>query len=99
LLKRTEVLGGYDLAKYRSERVFATASDGTRIPISLVYRIDLRRDGPQPLFLYGYGSYGHSLPDSFSSSRLSLLDRGVIYAVAHIRAAAKWARCGTTKAK
>jgi oligopeptidase B len=85
LLKQTEVLGGYDPQRYRSERVLATAADGTKIPISLVYRADLRKAGPQPLFLYGYGSYGYSLPDSFSSSRLSLLDRGVIYAVAHVR--------------
>ncbi len=85
LLKQTEVLGGYDPARYKSERVWASAGDGTRIPISLVYRADLRAGGPQPLLLYGYGSYGISLPDNFAAPRLSLLDRGVIYAIAHIR--------------
>ncbi|MBW8782415.1 MAG: S9 family peptidase [Verrucomicrobia bacterium] len=84
-LKQTEIVGGYDASRYVSERLFATADDGTRIPISLVYRRDLRRTEPQPLLLYGYGSYGFSLPDSFSSNRLSLLDRGLIYAVAHVR--------------
>lgn len=85
LLKQTEIPGGYDASRYVSERLFATAADGTRIAIALVYRKDLRAKGPQPLLLYGYGSYGYSLPDSFSSTRLSLLDRGVIYAQAHIR--------------
>jgi len=85
LLKQTPVLGGYDPAQYASERVYATAADGTRVPVSLVYRKELKRDGARPLLLYGYGSYGHSIPVSFSSSRLSLLDRGVIYALAHIR--------------
>ncbi len=85
LVKQTEVRGGYDASLYASERVFTTASDGTRVPISLVYRKDLRRDGQRPLFLYGYGSYGFSLPILFQSERLSLLDRGVIYAMAHIR--------------
>ncbi|MFN2597427.1 MAG: S9 family peptidase [Pyrinomonadaceae bacterium] len=85
LRKRTEVLGGFDPANYTSERVFATASDGTRIPISLVYRKGLRRDGRAPLLLYGYGSYGISTDPTFSSNRLSLLDRGFVYAIAHIR--------------
>jgi oligopeptidase B len=92
LLKREEVLGGYDPAEYRSERVFATARDGTRVPVSLVYRRDLRRDGPQPLLLYGYGSYGASMDPGFSSLRLSLLDRGVIYAIAHIRGGQEFGR-------
>jgi oligopeptidase B len=92
LLKREAVLGGYDPAEYRSERVFATARDGTRVPVSLVYRRDLRRDGPQPLLLYGYGSYGASMDPSFSSLRLSLLDRGVIYAIAHIRGGQEFGR-------
>jgi oligopeptidase B len=92
LLKREEVLGGYDPSEYRSERVFATARDGTRVPVSLVYRRDLRRDGPQPLLLYGYGSYGASMDPGFSSLRLSLLDRGVIYAVAHIRGGQEFGR-------
>ena len=85
VLKQTEVLGGYSPADYRSERIWATATDGTKIPVSLVWRADRRTSGPRPLFLYGYGSYGANIPDNFSSARLSLLDRGVIYAIAHIR--------------
>ncbi len=85
LLKRTEVLGGYDPARYRTERVHATAPDGTRIPISLVCRADTPRDGTSPLLLTGYGAYGHPYPVLFSSTRLSLLDRGVAVAIAHIR--------------
>ena len=85
LLKRTEVLGGYDPQNYKSERILATASDGVKIPISLVYRKDRRLSGAQPLLLDGYGSYGISSDVRFSSSRLSLLDRGVIFAEAHIR--------------
>jgi oligopeptidase B len=85
LLKRTEVLGGYDPAEYHSERFFTTARDGTNVPVSLVYRRDLRASGPQPLLLYGYGSYGLSTNPSFSSIRLSLLDRGFVYAIAHVR--------------
>ena len=85
LLKRQPVLGSYDPKLYQSERVYATAKDGTRIPVSLHYRKDLKRDGKRPMLLYAYGSYGHPLDISFSSSRLSLVDRGVVYAVAHIR--------------
>ena len=85
LLKQTEVPGGFDRANYQSERVFATASDGTKIPMSVVYRKGTKLDGSAPLLLYGYGSYGISIPPTFSSSRLSLLDRGVVYAIAHIR--------------
>ena len=85
LLKQTEVPGGFDRTNYTSERVFATASDGTRIPMSLVYRKGVKLDGSAPLLLYAYGSYGISIPPTFSSSRLSLLDRGVIFAIAHIR--------------
>lgn len=85
LLKRDEVLGGYDPAEYRSERLFTTARDGTRVPVSLVYRRDLRKGAAQPLLLYGYGSYGSSMNPTFSSIRLTLLDRGFIYAIAHIR--------------
>ncbi len=85
LLKQTPVLGGYDAKKYQSERIYATATDGTKIPISLVYRKDLKRDGSRPMLLQGYGSYGYPYPISFSQSRLSLLDRGVIVAIAHIR--------------
>jgi oligopeptidase B len=85
LLKQTEVLGGYDASRYQSERILATASDGTRIPISLVYLKGVARDGRAPMLLEGYGSYGHSFPITFSSNDVSLLDRGVIVAVAHIR--------------
>ena len=85
LLKQTEVLGGYDPAQYRSERLYATAPDGTRVPISLVARADTPRDGTSPMLLVGYGAYGIAYPASFSSSRLSLLDRGVTVAIAHVR--------------
>jgi oligopeptidase B len=85
LLKQTEVPGGFDRSNYQSERVFATASDGTKIPISVVYRKGVKMDGSAPLLLYGYGSYGYSIAPTFSSSRLSLLDRGVIFAIGHIR--------------
>jgi len=85
LRKRKEVRGGYDPSLYATERVFATAPDGIRVPISLVYRKDAARDGTGPLYLYGYGSYGFPLPIAFSSNRLSLLDRGVVIALAHVR--------------
>jgi oligopeptidase B len=85
MLKRNEVLGGYDPALYTSERTWATASDGARIPISLVYRKPLVKDGKRPLFLYAYGSYGSSTDPNFSSNLLSLIDRGFVYAIAHIR--------------
>jgi oligopeptidase B len=85
LRKQQPVLGDYDVAQYVSERLHALAPDGTRIPLSIVYQRDTPRDGSAPLLLYGYGSYGISVPVNFSSNRLSLLDRGVIYAVAHIR--------------
>jgi oligopeptidase B len=85
LLKQTEVPGGFDRSNYKSERVFATASDGTKIPMSVVYRKGVKLDGSAPMLLYAYGSYGISIPPTFSSNRLSLLDRGVIYVIAHIR--------------
>ncbi len=85
LRKQTEVLGGYDPARYRSERVWATAPDGARVPISLVAQKDAPRDGSAPLLLAGYGAYGLPYPVTFSSSRLSLLDRGLTFAIAHIR--------------
>jgi oligopeptidase B len=85
LVKQTEVPGGFERANYVSERVFATASDGTKIPISLVYRKGAKRDGSAPMLLYAYGSYGVSIPPTFSPSRLTLLDRGVVYAIAHVR--------------
>ena len=85
LLKRTEVLGGFDPAGYQSERIFATAKDGAKVPIALVYRKGVNPHGRNPLVLYAYGSYGASTPDSFSTNRLALLNRGVVYAIAHIR--------------
>jgi oligopeptidase B len=85
LRKQQPVLGGYNPTQYVSERLFARAPDGTTIPLSVVYRRDTPRDASAPLLLYGYGSYGLSVSVSFSSNRLSLLDRGVIYAVAHVR--------------
>jgi oligopeptidase B len=85
LLKQTEVPGGYDASKYQSERVWATAKDGVKVPVSIVYRKDLKKDGSNPLYVYAYGSYGATLSDTFNSMRLSLLDRGVVMAYAHIR--------------
>jgi len=85
LLKRQEVLGGYDPANYATERLWATARDGARVPISIVQRKDFRKDGKGSLFLYAYGSYGYGMPAFFDSSRFSLLDRGMAFAVAHIR--------------
>jgi oligopeptidase B len=88
LKKETPVLGGYDRSQYVSERLNATAADGALVPISLVYKKGIERNGNTPLLLYGYGSYGHSHTIGFSSIRLSLLDRGVIYAIAHVRGGA-----------
>ena len=85
LLKRTEVLGGYDPDRYQSERRYATAKDGTKIPISLVYKKGFVADGKAPLWLNGYGSYGIPAFAGFNSSRFSLLDRGFVFAIAHIR--------------
>ena len=85
LLKQLEIPGGLDRTLYASERIHATAPDGVQVPISLVYRKDKREPGSNPLYVYGYGSYGYSLPLSFSSNRLSLLDRGIVMAYAHIR--------------
>ncbi len=84
LLKQFEVLN-YDKTKYTTERLWATAKDGTRIPVAIVYRKDFAKDGTHPLFLYAYGSYGASITDSFNSNVLALLDRGFAYAVTHIR--------------
>jgi oligopeptidase B len=85
LLKQIEVPGGFDRTLYASERVHATASDGVQVPVSIVYRKDKREPGKNPLYVYAYGSYGYSLPLGFASNRLSLLDRGVVMAYAHIR--------------
>jgi oligopeptidase B len=85
LMKQTEVPGGFDKANYKSERVFATASDGTQIPMSVVYKRDVKLDGTAPMLLYAYGSYGIPMSPTFSAGRLALLDRGVIFVIAHIR--------------
>jgi oligopeptidase B len=86
LLKEEEVLGSFDKSDYRTERVEAPARDGAKVPISLVYRKELfAKDGSNPLLLYGYGSYGYSIDPGFRSYRLSLLDRGFVFAIAHIR--------------
>lgn len=85
LLKQQEVVGGYNAERFATERLHATASDGTQIPISLVRRTDVQIDGSAPGFLQGYGAYGYSFPVSFSSGRLSLLERGMVVAIAHVR--------------
>jgi oligopeptidase B len=85
LLKQQEVLGGYDPAAYEARRIWAVARDGTKVPVSIVSKKGVALDGKAPLLLYAYGSYGASMAPTFSSNRLSLLDRGVIYALAYIR--------------
>lgn len=85
LRKQQEVLGEFDNTNYESKRLYARASDGTKIPISLVYKKGIKLDGLNPTLLYAYGSYGHSIDPYFSSVRLSLLNRGFVYAIAHIR--------------
>jgi oligopeptidase B len=86
IMKEQEVLGGkFDKNKYTEERVWATAQYGTKVPISMVYRKELKKDGSNPLLQYAYGSYGYSMDATFSSTRLSLLDRGFIFAIAHVR--------------
>lgn len=85
LKKQQEVVGGYDPKNYVTERLMAKVTDGTLVPISLVYRKGFEKNGKQPLLLYGYGSYGNSTEPTFSSNRISLLDRGFCYAIAHIR--------------
>jgi len=84
-MKEQEVLGGFNKADYVTERVYATAKDGAKVPVSIVYKKGTKKDGSAPLLLYAYGSYGASMDASFSSNRLSLLNRGFIYAIAHIR--------------
>ncbi|MDD4003696.1 MAG: S9 family peptidase [Elusimicrobiaceae bacterium] len=98
LKKRQKVLGKFDPGDYRSERIFASAKDGVKIPVSLVYRKGLRRDGANPLYLVGYGAYGISSDPYFSVARLSLLDRGFVFAIAHVRGGSdlgrKWYESG-----
>jgi oligopeptidase B len=92
VVKATPVLGGFESVDYVSRRDWALAADGTRIPLSIVHRADLDLAAPQPLVLYGYGSYEASIDPTFSIARLSLLDRGVIYAIAHIRGGGEMGR-------
>ncbi len=88
--KQYEVRGGYDASQYQSERIFAKAPDGVEVPISLVYRKGFRTATERVrMLLYGYGAYGHSIDPRFSSDRLSLLDRGFVFAIAHIRGGAE----------
>ena len=92
LMKQDEVVGGYDASQYEEQRLFATASDGTKVPVSLVYRKGLKRDGNNPALIYGYGSYGFSRDPWFSPVLLSLLDRGWVYAIAHVRGGGEMGR-------
>ena len=92
LKKQYEVLGGYDPEEYTSERIFAEAPDGVKVPISLVYKKGLVKDGTNPFYLYGYGSYGITMDPYFSSNRLSLLDRGFIFGIAHVRGGSEMGR-------
>ncbi|MCF2522839.1 S9 family peptidase [Bradyrhizobium sp. G127] len=85
LRKRQEIPSGHNPADYVTTRIIATSHDGAQVPVSILHRKDLKRDGGAPLLLYGYGSYGHAMPASFSANRLSLVDRGFVYAIAHIR--------------
>lgn len=103
LLKEYEVLGGFDKNNYQAERVFATASDGTQIPISLVYRKGMKKETGNPFYLYVYGAYGHSMDPYFSSNRITLLDRGFVFGLAHVRGGGemgrKWYDQGKMKQK
>jgi len=92
LLKEQEVLGGFNKNNYEAKRLYAKAEDGTEVPLSIVYRKGLRMDGNSPALIYGYGSYGFSMDASFRSDRLSLLDRGFVYAIAHIRGGSEMGR-------
>ena len=85
LMKQQEVVGGYNANDYATERLYVTAKDGTKVPLSIVYKKGFKKDGNAPLLLYGYGSYGYSMDASFTSTRLSLLNRGFAFAIAHIR--------------
>src|SRR6201992_3701564 len=85
LRKRQEIPSGHNPADYVTTRIMAPSHDGALVPVSILHRRDLARDGSAPLLLYGYGSYGMAMPASFSANRLSLVDRGFVYAIAHIR--------------
>ena len=92
VVKQDEIPSGYDASQYMSERAYATASDGTLVPMSLVYKKGLERNGNNPTLLYGYGSYGFSIDPSFNSNRISLLDRGFVFAIGHIRGGSEMGR-------
>ena len=92
LIKERPVLGGFDRNNYQSERLFATARDGTQVPVSIMYRKGMEKNGQNPLYQYGYGSYGLSEDPNFNSDLLSLLDRGFVYAIAHIRGGSEMGR-------
>ena len=92
VVKQDEIPSGYDASQYTSERTYATASDGTQVPISLVYKKGLKKDGNNPTLLYGYGSYGATMDPSFNANRLSLLDRGFVFAIGHIRGGSEMGR-------
>lgn len=92
LKKQQEVLGGYDSSKFITERIWAKSHDGAQVPVSLVYAKGLKRDSSAPLYLYGYGSYGITMDPEFSSTRLSLLERGFVFAIAHIRGGSEMGR-------
>ena len=83
--KVQEIPSGYDSSRYKCDRLHVTARDGVRVPVSIVHRADVNLDGSAPLYLYGYGAYGQAIPPGFSPSRLSLLDRGFVFAIAHVR--------------
>ncbi|HEY9525677.1 MAG TPA: S9 family peptidase [Anaerolineales bacterium] len=92
VIKQDEIPSGYDAGQYVSERAYATAHDGTQVPISLVYKKGLEKNGSNPALLYGYGSYGYSVDAGFDPNRLSLLDRGFVFAIAHIRGGSEMGR-------
>lgn len=92
VVKQDEIPSGYDASQYMSERAYATASDGTLVPMSLVYKKGLENNGNNPTLLYGYGSYGYSIDPSFDSKRISLLDRGFVFAIGHIRGGSEMGR-------
>jgi len=103
LLKEQPVLGGFDKSLYATERLWATARDGAKVPVSVLYRKDFVRDGTAPLLQYGYGSYGNSIDPAFNSNVISLVDRGMVYAIAHIRGGQEmgraWYEAGKLKNK
>ena len=92
VVKQDEIPSGYDASQYESERTYATAPDGTQVPMSLVYKKGLKKDGNNPTLLYGYGSYGATMDPSFNANRLSLLDRGFVFAIGHIRGGSEMGR-------